>query len=298
MTYPNQLQQPYPPQQAPPQQPYPQQPYYPPQAPPQQPPYAPAPPQAPYPPQVQPPGQPYPPQQQGYYPPQQQPQQVPQGPALPQPTVADFLNQPKSGEGPTLSDFLKNINQSITGIVARAIDKGDMRVSMDMNNPTQPARRKDGSLKYYMQVPLQVNSAFFPEGRVRWIVQGQAQGELSRAMSAAGCPPEIQVPEYGAKITVTKVGQREIKNMSPQAIYQVVYQRPPGAAQAGQAQAAAQAPPTAERLASRSAAAAAGPGDPAAVRPAGSTAGTAGTVQRASPAAHPADGPARPRCPG
>ena len=198
--------------------------------------------------------------------------------------MADFLNQPKSGEGPTLSDFLKNINQSITGVVARAIDKGDMRVSMDMNNPTQPARRKDGSLKYYMQVPLLVNSAFFPEGRVRWIVQGQAQGELSRAMSAAGCPPEIQVPEYGAEITVTKVGQREIKNMSPQAIYQVIYRRPPGAAQ-GEQVSMADGTAAAERLASRPAAAAAGPGDPAAVRTPGTAAGTAA---RAAGAAVPA----------
>ena len=71
-----------------------------------------------------------------------------------------------------------------------------MRVSMDMNNPTQPARRKDGSLKYYMQVPLQVNSAFFPEGRVRWIVQGQAQGELSRAMERS----RLSAGDRGARV--------------------------------------------------------------------------------------------------
>ena len=61
---------------------------------------------------------------------------------------------------------------------------------------------KDGSVKWHMIVPLQVQqSQLFPEGKAAWYVKGQAKDELARAMTEAGVPSDEDgnlVPEAGA----------------------------------------------------------------------------------------------------
>jgi hypothetical protein len=219
-----------------------------------QPGYPPAAPQPPAPPQgyYQPPPPQAPPQgpPQGYY--QQQPQgyygppqgQPPAPPQLPRGNLEDFLNQP-SGSGKSVSGFLgKMVGQSITGLVARPVTDADIQVQTDIQN--QPVKFRDGRFKYHMIVPLTVQTSHeFPEGRAAWYVKGQSRDALASAMAAAGAP--AGPPEFGAMITITYTGERQIPNLNAQKQYHVVYQRPDAAAQAahapGQANGQQAAPP-------------------------------------------------------
>ena len=248
MTTPYNPQDPYGQQQAqppwqppPPQAPYaqPQQPAWPPPpAPPPAPPQPPQP-QAPYTqPSWPPPQAPQAPQ--GYYQ-QPAPQQayytqppVPAGPPQPAPTVADYLAQPTGANGASLTGFLVNEGQSVTGIVARPVGRGDISLQTDpvTRQPLPP--RGDGSRKLVMMVPLTVaQNGYFTDGRAAWYVRGADQAELARAMAAAGCPDDIRVPEYGAQITVTWTHTLPPRRtgMSPQKIRQVLYHRPAGVPQ-------------------------------------------------------------------
>jgi hypothetical protein len=237
-----------------------------------QPGYPPAPPQAPQQGYGQPPqgypqqgyGQPpqgYP--QQGYgQPPQGYPQQgygqPPQAPAEPAPrgTLAGFYGQPAGGSGKSISTFLhRQLGQSFTGTVARAITPADIQPQYHMNtNPPVLRRFNDGTPMMKLVLPLVTQqSVDFPDGRACWHVAGGNQNELDQAMTEAGVPltdvggsTMVRVPEAGAVITITYTGNQPIQNMSDRKLHHVVYRRPAGVAN-GQvpapAPAAVQQPP-------------------------------------------------------
>lgn len=177
----------------------------------------------------------YPPQQPPAYQPQQYapaPQYFP--PQQPvQPTVSgtldDFLGQPSTGGGPSLKFQGKPDGTSYTGVVARKIGNGDVRQQTDNSN--RPLFHKDGRPKFVLIIPLLVQpSPEFPEGKAQWWVKGQSRDELAAAMARAGST--APVPEEGAQITVTRIGERPIPNMTPQIQYQIQYVPPNGAVQA------------------------------------------------------------------
>jgi hypothetical protein len=204
--------QPYPQQYAQPAQPQypPQFPQQPAQAYPQQ--YAPPAPQQ-YPPQYAPQGYP----QQAYAPP----------PPLPTGTLDSFYEQPSGGGGPSWKFNNKPVGTSYAGIVARPVTDADVRAQTD--NAGRSVTYKDGRAKFVMVVPMQIQpSQEYPDGVAGWWVKGQARDELARAMAEAGAP--VGPPEAGAGIRVTKVGERQVPNMTPQILYRVEYMRPNGAA--------------------------------------------------------------------
>jgi hypothetical protein len=216
MTYPN------------PQQGYPQ---------PQQPAYPP--PQSPQPGYLTQPPPGYPPQPQGYPPAQPQyapPQQYgpPQGYAPPTPpppmnaSIDDFYNQP-AASGKSIASWFQTPGQSITGVVARAISKADLRAQTDMQSK-QPKYFSDGRPMLTMTIPLLVApSRDFADGRAAWIINAADREDLDFAMQAAGCPPR-SVPEAGAGITITFVGFKQIPGFgAPKKVKQIQYTRPAGA---------------------------------------------------------------------
>jgi hypothetical protein len=198
---------------------------YPNQYPPQQPPaYPPAQPSQ-YPPAYQQPQYPPPQQQPPYYPP---PQQQPTAPPQANLTIDDFYDQP-AASGKSIASWFQTPGQSLTGVVARAISKADIRPQTDMQTK-QPRYFSDGRQMTTMTVPLLVApSADFPDGRAAWIVSSGDRPDLEAAMEAAGCPPRT-VPEAGARITITFTGLKQIPGFGvPKKVKQVTYQRPAGA---------------------------------------------------------------------
>lgn len=176
-------------------------------------------------------------------------QQYPQAPTTPVPAVPQtgsldaFFSQPSSAGGPSWKFNGKPIGTTYTGIVARKLTNGDVRVQT--NNAGQPVTTRDGRPKYVLVVPLIVEqSPEFPDGRASWWCKGQAREELVRAMAAAGCdaPTIEQGPEEGARITVKLAGTRQIPNMNPQLLYEVTYERPAGVVQQAQQSEVAPAP--------------------------------------------------------
>lgn len=205
MNYPN-----YPPQQPPAQQPQPG--YFQGQQP------------GAYPPQAQ---QGYPPQQpQGYYQPQQ-PQFAPPPPVHQNVSIDDFYDQPASS-GKSIASWFQAPGQTITGMVARAISKADLRPQTDMQTK-QPKHFSDGRPMLTMTIPLQVQpSNDFPDGRAAWIISSSDREDLDVAMQAAGCAART-VPEAGALITITFMGFKQIPGFgAPKKVKQITYQRPAG----------------------------------------------------------------------
>lgn len=208
-----------------------QQPGYPAPQPPQQPiaPQYPAP-QGYAPPPMGYPAQQYPAQQPGYpMPPQgygapQQPVQLATG------SLDAFYSQPSVGGGAALKF---EVGTTHAGVVTREITGADIQQQTNPQNQ-QPAFFKDGRPKFVMKVPLQVQpTADRPDGLAQWYVAGAARDELARAMKAAGAPDGP--PEAGSVIQVTCTGTRPSgAGMNPSKVYQVLYQRPQGAAPAQQ----------------------------------------------------------------
>jgi hypothetical protein len=89
---------------------------------------------------------------------------------------------------------------------------------------------RDGSFKWHMIVPLQVQpSQLFTDGRAAWYVKGQAKDELARAMAEAQAPPDEHgnlVPESGAWIQIEFTGYRQVPGMNAAKQYAIVYRRP------------------------------------------------------------------------
>ena len=216
MTYPGQQYPGYPP--APPQQP---QPSYPQQAPlqgyPQQPAYPPAP---------QQPQPSYPQAPQGYA----QPPAQPQAP-LPRTTLADYADQPGAGGGNLQFPAL---GHRYTVTVSRPLGDADFPPQTDMN--TGAIRKfQDGRPMVRMVVPVLVQpDAAHPDGHATLSVQGQMAEALKQAMAAVGAGHLKGIPEDHSVISVAWTAERPAKRagFNNQKIYEVVYQRPPGAAQA------------------------------------------------------------------
>jgi len=192
-----------------------QQPAYPPQQQPQ------------YPPQSYPPAPAYPPAQQPYYPPQQQ---FAPPPPAPQSNldIDDFYDQP-AASGKSIASWFQTPGQSITGVIARAISKADIRPQTDMQTK-QPRYFNDRRPMTTMTIPLLVQpSPDFPDGRAAYIVSASDRPDLEAAMEAAGCKPRT-VPEAGAVITITFTGLKQIPGFGvPKKVKTITYQRPPGA---------------------------------------------------------------------
>ena len=209
-----------------------------PTAPPQQPGYPPAP--QGYPPQGYPP-QGYPqqappqgyPQQGGYPPPPQAP--APPMPPAPRTTMADYADQPAAGGGslqfPTLGH-----EHVIT--VARALTDADFPARTTLPDAAGQSRVMtfaDGSPMVRMVIPALVRpDTAHPDGHATLSVQGQMGEALKQAMGTAGAGHLRGIPEAGAQITVRWTQERPAKRAgySPQKIYEVIYQRPPGVAEA------------------------------------------------------------------
>ncbi len=101
-------------------------------------------------------------------------------------------------------------------------------------NTGEVARFRDGAVKRLMVVPLIIQpSAEYPDGTCAWYVKGSNRDELTRAMKEAGVPlrpdGKMPPPEAGALISITYTGDRPVRNMNPQRLLQVTYQRPDGA---------------------------------------------------------------------
>ena len=188
-----------------------------------------------------PPQQPqYPPAQQPYYPPpQQQPQFAPPPPPAQHFDIGDFYDQP-AASGKSIAGWFTTPGQSISGIIARAISKADIRAQTDMQTK-QPRYYSDRTPMTTMTIPLLVQpSPDFPDGRAAWIINASDREDLDAAMQAVGCPPKT-VPEAGAMVTITFTGLKQIPGFGvPKKIKRITYQRPPGAAN-GNGQTAPQA---------------------------------------------------------
>lgn len=189
------------------------------------------------------PGYPAQPQQQPYapnygpYPPQGvQPQPEPvRG------TLQDFMNQPSTGGGPSLS--FQHPGTSYTGTVIRNVTDADIQAQTDLITGTV-GKYSDGRPKLLMKVPLllhQPNPAY-PEGVGVWYVKGNDRAELARAMEAAGA--EAGPPQAGDVITITYThDQPGRRGMNPTKIKRVDYVKGNGVApQMPQAQQAAPQP--------------------------------------------------------
>lgn len=207
-----------------------QQPAYPPQQQPQ------------YPPQSYPPAPAYPPAQQPYYPPQQQ---FAPPPPAPQSNldIDDFYDQP-AASGKSIASWFQTPGQSITGVVARAISRADIRPQTDMQTK-QPRYFNDGRPMTTMTIPLLVQpSPDFPDGRAAFIVSASDRPDLESAMEAAGCKPRT-VPEAGAVITITFTGLKQIPGFGvPKKVKTITYQRPAGVTVTGNGNGQAPAFPT------------------------------------------------------
>jgi hypothetical protein len=165
----------------------------------------------------------------------------PPAPKLATGSLDDFYNQPSTGQGQSLA--FDNVGDTYTFIIRRDLHSGDVQQQTEMNT-NAPAFFKDGRPKFVLIVPVQMQpSTKYPDGLATWYVRGQTRDELARAMAEAGAPEGP--PEGHAVCTVTLVGVRPVRNMSPAKQYSVVYRRPAGAAPAQAPQAAPQPPPPA-----------------------------------------------------
>jgi hypothetical protein len=192
-----------------------QQPAYPPQQQPQ------------YPPQSYPPAPAYPPAQQPYYQPQQQ--FAPPPPASQSNLgIDDFYDQP-AASGKSIASWFQTPGQSITGVIARAISKADIRPQTDMQTK-QPRYFNDGRPMTTMTIPLLVQPwPAIPARRAAVKGTPPDRPDLEAAMEAAGCKPRT-VPEAGAVITITFTGLKQIPGFGvPKKVKAITYQRPPGA---------------------------------------------------------------------
>lgn len=181
------------------------------------------------------------------YPQQGWPQMPPMAPPVPQVPLAegtldDFFNQPSAGGGPAVSWKGKPDGWGISGIVARAIGKGDVQQQTDPQTK-QPKFFRDGRPQFVMKIPLRVQpSQEFPEGEAQLYVRGQLRDELVRAMTEAGAPAGA-APEEGAGIYVALVGRKPSRGFgNPSNVFQVQYTRPGNAQNGAAATSPASAP--------------------------------------------------------
>lgn len=168
----------------------------------------------------------------------QQPPGPPQ-PPMPRATMADYFDDPATGEGQSIGTFFKNgsqpiFGQSLTFQVARPLGDGDIQIQT-IKGTNQVATFRDGRPKKVLIIPVTFQpNAKFTDGRGTWWVRGQARDELARAMADAGVPADEnghRVPESGAQITLTLMGTRPVQGGFNDAnIWQVMYYRPAGAA--------------------------------------------------------------------
>jgi len=145
--------------------------------------------------------------------------------------MGDYVDQPGVG-GSSLQFPVMGTRYTVT--VARPLGDGDFPVQTEMDNIT-PKRFSDGRVMVRMSVPVLVQpDAAQPDGHATLSVQGQLAEALKQAMSAVGAGEFKGVPEAGAVITVAWTSERPAKRAgyNNQKIYEVIYQRPPGAAQA------------------------------------------------------------------
>ncbi|TDP97666.1 hypothetical protein [Labedaea rhizosphaerae] len=168
------------------------------------------------------------PQQPMSYPPQGYGQPYPAPPVqqpLAQGSLDAFYNQPSTGGGKSLAFDV--IGRSYVGIVTRPLTAADVAQQTDTNN--RPLVFRDGSPKFVMKVPLQMQpTQDRPDGLGTWYVKGADRDELNRAMAEAGAP--AGPPEAGAVIQITYVSDKANgPGMNPSKVKQVRYQRPQGA---------------------------------------------------------------------
>lgn len=182
-----------------------------------------------------PPGYTQMPPQPGY------PQAVPQPPAypaqppaqpaqpLPNGSLDDFFGQPNTGGGASWSFKDKPPGTFYEGFVEREVTNADIEAQTIPGTNT-PATYRDGRIKYAMRVPMITQpSEAHPEGKATWYVQGQARGELARAMKEASAPEGA--PEPGAWVRVTLVNRKPARTpgFNPSNEFRVEYRRPQGA---------------------------------------------------------------------
>jgi hypothetical protein len=177
------------------------------------------------------------PQQQWQQPQQQwqgQPGPGPQGPPMPKVGIADFYDDPATGEGQSINGFFKQddqpmFGQSLTFQVARALSDSDVRVQTKMRS-NEIATFGDGRPKKVLVIPVRFQpNVKFKDGLGTWWVRGQARDALSGAMALAQVPPDANghlVPEEGATITLTLMGSRQVPGWNDALVWQVVYYRP------------------------------------------------------------------------
>lgn len=181
------------------------------------------------------------------YPPQGQPPYPPQG-QPPQPevrgTLKDFMDQPSTGGGPSLS--FPHPGTSYTGTVVRNVTDADIQAQTDMLTGAV-ATYNDRRPKLVMKVPLLLHTPHpaYPEGIGVWYVKGSDRAELARAMEAAGAEPGA--PQAGDVITITYThDQPGRRGMNPTKIKRVDYLKgngvPPQLPQQSQAYGQAPAP--------------------------------------------------------
>ena len=158
------------------------------------------------------------------YPSQGQPSYPPQG-QPPQPevrgTLKDFMDQPSTGGGPSLS--FPHPGTSYTGTVVRNVTDADIQAQTDMITGAV-ATYNDRRPKLVMKVPLLLHTPHpaYPEGVGVWYVKGSDRAELARAMEAAGAEPGA--PQAGDVITVTYThDQPGRRGMNPTKIKRVDY---------------------------------------------------------------------------
>lgn len=226
-----------------------QQPYYPQQYPPQIPQQGyPAQPQQPYaPPMGQPQGYPQPPMGQP---------QPPAGPPVQSGSIDDYYNQPVAAGGPGISWKDKPLGTTYVGVIAST-----PTVQQDSDYTTKlPKFQRDGvTPQWVMLIPLErVQSNFaqpngqpeFPTGEVVFYARGKDKEEIARAMAEAGVSG---APQAGATFQVTLVERKPQRQGNPKNVVRIAYtpagteqqigQATPATAQAPAAQApAAQAP--------------------------------------------------------
>ncbi len=142
--------------------------------------------------------------------------------------MGDYVDQPGAGGG-ALQFPVMGTRYTVT--VARPLGDGDFPVQTDMSTG-QPRRFSDGRVMVRMSVPVLVQpDAAHPDGHATLSVQGQLAEALKQAMAAVGAGEFKGVPEAGAVITVAWTSERPAKRAgyNNQKIYEVTYQRPPGA---------------------------------------------------------------------
>jgi hypothetical protein len=182
---------------------------------------------------------PYPPQQPGPYAPQGQYPPAPPADPGPPATLNDFMSQPASAGGKSLSFNVPGTRY--VGTVIRNVTNADIERATEVGRGGA-AVHPDGRPKLVMKVPLlMAPSAEYPTGVGVWYVKASERGELARAMEAAG---ESGAPKAGDVIEIVYTHDEPTRaGMSPRKVKRVTYTKGNGQPpELPQAQAAPQQP--------------------------------------------------------